>query len=117
MPEETGLIEVTAKTQEGAEATVAYDFGANLDDAVDKYGAEVVFSLFRAQAKIQLQARMRAWMTAEPPKDVNAAAAMWKPGVVQDRTMDPLSVARNYLATLASSEDKAKFLEALKDVM
>ena len=117
MAEETGIIKVVAKTQDGDQgpsAEVAYDFGANLDDASKKFGPEVVFSLYRAQAKIQLQARMRTWMNADPPKDVVAMAAMWKPGMVAERGLDPLAIAKTYLANLTDAEEKAAFLEQLK---
>lgn len=119
MAENTGILQVTAKSGEGddkEEATVAYDFGTDLNDMKNKFGEDVVFSLARAQAKIQLQARMRSWMSADPPKDVNAMAAIWKPGMVAERSLDPAAVARNYLAN-ATEEEKKAFLENIKSVL
>jgi len=110
----TGMLEVTAKITDGPESSVAYDFGENIAKASQKFGEDVVFSLYRAQAKIQLQARMRSWMGAEVPKDCAAMASMWKPGLVADRGLDPLTTAKTYLANLTNPEDKKAFLEELK---
>ena len=36
-----------------------YDFGENLQEAIDKFGAEVVFSQYLANAKVKIQGIMR----------------------------------------------------------
>jgi len=41
-------------------------------------------------------------------------ASMWKPGLVADRGLDPLTTAKTYLANLTNPEDKKAFLEELK---
>lgn len=114
---ESGIIEVKAKSEGQEEVSVSYDFGKDLDDMVDKFGKDIVFTNARAQMKIKLQANMRTWMSAEPPRDVAAMAAMWKPGAVVDRALDPVTVAKNYVATLATPEEKAAFLEQIKSAL
>lgn len=70
--------------------TVNYDFGTNLDEAVDKFGAETVFNCFKDAAVIKLQALLRRKLTAalvgdkdgkttDLPEDVQELVADWKP--------------------------------------
>jgi hypothetical protein len=56
------LTEIKATKKPGdveKEAAIAYDFGANLDDAAGKFGAEVVFTNFKRTAVITAQAAIR----------------------------------------------------------
>jgi len=78
----------TAKDAEGKtiprSATVEYNFGADLKEAVELFGAPVVFSKFQAQASTDLGNSCRRILN--DPKngeaDCAAFAAKWKPGVV-----------------------------------
>ena len=108
--EATGVIEVTAK-KDGKEATVNFDFGVDLDDAVDQYGADVVFSRYRAAAKIDLQSVMRRYL--EAGKDCQDLLNIWKPGVTLERIVDPKAAAKNAFAKMDAKE-KADFLAELK---
>ncbi len=113
MSEETtsGIIEVSAKTGDGHEGTLNYDFGVDLDDAVAKFGAEVVFTNFRKSAKIDLQSVMRRYMSAG--RDINELLTKWKPGVTLERTVDPKAAAKNAFAKM-SDEEKKQFIQELK---
>ena len=95
------MIEITArKMVDGVqqEAVIASDLGDTLEDAIEKFGDEVVFSNFKQSAKITAQAAMRRYL--ESGLDNSAIAekmSAWKPGVTLDRTIDPVSTLRNML--------------------
>lgn len=72
--------------------TVKYDFGANLDEAVDLFTADVVYNLFKDAAIIALQAKLRRHLTASIvpnksgetvalPDDPQTLVDDWKPSV------------------------------------
>jgi len=109
----SGLIEVSAKKDE-KEGTINYDFGADLDEAVEMFGADVVFSRYRAAAKIDLQAVMRRYLAAG--KDCEELAEKWKPGMVMERVVDPKAAAKNAFAKM-SEEEKEAFLAELRSQM
>jgi hypothetical protein len=88
-----------------------FPFGKDLDDAVAKYTGEIVFSNYRAQAKIKLQAIMRSYLIAG--KDIGDLLKTWKPGLQMERTpVDPMVAAENKFERLSPEEQKA-FLEKL----
>jgi uncharacterized protein with HEPN domain len=62
------MLEVKA-TKQGTDREVVamVDLGDNLQDAIEKFGEEVVFTNFQAQAKIRAQAIMRDMLTAGRP--------------------------------------------------
>ena len=89
---------VSAKIQStGRELTVNYDFGADLDSAVETFGADVVFARFRAAATVDLQGVMRRHMQDQTGKDdvvtsaektddeIIAIVAEWKPGLAKPK--------------------------------
>lgn len=105
---------VTAKTiikdgdRKGEEVSgsIEYDFGNDLADAQGKFGADVVFSLFEQQAKIQCQARMRAELLSSTGS-VTRVAEQWKPGVQMRASVDPIVVAKNAFAGMDPEAKKA----------
>jgi len=106
-------VDVSVKAPKvGKEATLQYDFGNDLDDAVAKFGAGVVFSNFVQNAIIVLQGAMRSRL--QKGGDVAALATIWKPGVkLQAVARDPKAAAIAAFATM-SAEEKKKFLADLK---
>ena len=110
--EKSGVIEVTAKKND-AEATINYDFGADLDEMVEKFGKDVTFSQARAQMKIKLQALMRAYL--EAGKDCDDLATTWKPGMQMERVVDPIASAKKAFSTMDPAAKKA-FLEELRNM-
>lgn len=58
-----GYAEFTIKHQDGQSYTMGYDFGNDVEDAVSRYGADTVFSLFVVGAKTQ--ARNKAYGMAK----------------------------------------------------
>lgn len=110
------MMEITAKKQVNGEdraATIAADLGENLNDAVAKFGEEVVFSNFKQSAKITAQAAMRRMLEAGSDQDAVAnKMAAWKPGVTLDRSIDPVAALKAKMATM-SKADKAELLKEL----
>ena len=107
-------IDVAAKKGE-LEATIQYDFGDNLDNAVDLFGKDVVFSNFVQSAKISLQALMRARL--EKGGNVTELAEIWKPGIqLQRAAVDVLAQAKSKFAKM-TQEERLAYLEALQASM
>ena len=111
--QESGVIEVKA-TKTGFDPVVTtFDFGANLDEMVEKFGGEVVFTQARAAMKIALQGIMRRYLeNGKSVEEIAAIAADWKPGVQMERTVDPIAAARKAMATMDDAEKQA-FIEKL----
>ena len=110
---ESSIIAVTAK-KDGKEATVEFDFGTGLDNAVELFGADVVFSRFRAASKIDLQSIMRRYLDAG--KDCQDLLTIWKPGVTLDRVVDPKAAAKNAFSKMTPEERTAFIAELKADV-
>ena len=111
-----GAIEVTAKKTVGDDtmvAAVTYDFGENLDEMVEKFTDNIVFTNARANMKIVLQAGLRRCL--EAGQDPAAFAAAWKPGVQMERIVDPIAAAKAKYATM-DDEQRAAFLEELRSL-
>lgn len=96
------------------EVTVEYDFGDDLDAAVALCGADVVFSQYKANAKVALQGILRAKKKAGlADAAIQTVADAWKPGMVAERTaVDPAVAIQNAFATW-TDEKKANFLAKL----
>lgn len=118
-------IEVTARKPnpdgDDREVTVSYDFGDNLSEMVDLYGEDVSYNRAKASMVIDLQARLRAWMTDNLDKEGNVVskakdddeiiglAAEWKPGIKKISRKSPKEKLLDMLKEM-SPEDRAKFL-------
>ena len=92
-------------------ASVDFDFGENIEDAVAQFGAEPVFALYLSQAKVQLQGAIRAQGELGVAADeIESRLTTWKPGVRMGRaTVDPV-VALKAQYEVADEEGKAKLL-------
>lgn len=118
--------EISAKagTEDDApSATVRYDLGDNLDEAVELFGADVVYRRFVAAATIDIQAMIRRGLTrtegegdAKKPapmtqEELQAAVSEWKPGQTKPRKSkgEKALDAFNEL----SDEEKAELLKQL----
>ena len=116
MSDNTVSAKVTLEDDSEVTDSVEYDFGANLDEAVEKFGAEVIFKRFRAQAVVDLQGIMRRHMSGKEPKRGKAlqeAVNEWKPGVQKARK----SRSEKALELLGgmTPEERAEFLSSLDD--
>ena len=109
-------IEVKAKAgEEGTEHVILYDFGADLEDMVDKFGSDVVFSNARANMKIGLQAAMRRKI--KQGEDVDVLTDAYKPGVAMERSFDALGATKRKFKDMTPEERAAYIaeLEAIDD--
>jgi len=96
------------------EATCSYDFGDTLEEATDKFGADVVFSNFVANGKVAVQGIMRAKMKAGLGQvAIQELLNAHKLGMVMEKTqVDPLEAVKNAFATW-SPEKKKEYLKQL----
>jgi len=90
------LVEIAATYKKGdadVEAAILYDFGQNLEGAVEKFGADVVYSNFVRASKVTAQAAMRRLLEGgKSQEEVQTTMDSWKPGVTLERTVDPVAV-------------------------
>jgi hypothetical protein len=108
------MLEVKA-TKQGTDREVVamVDLGDNLQDAIEKFGEEVVFTNFQAQAKIRAQAIMRDMLTAgKTDEEINKFMASWKPGSARERITDPKIAFLRRFEKL-SEEEQNKYIEEL----
>lgn len=98
------------------DAVALYDFGGNLQEAVEKFGEEVVFSNYLRSGKIAIQAAMRRYLATGVEGDalqekVNAI----KLGVAAERIVDPGQQALNAFARM-TPEQQLEILQKLKSM-
>ena len=113
-PDSSGnvLIEATEKTS-GKKVAVTYNFGASLDEAIEKFGAEVVFSGFRRTSVITAQGVMRRLAKAgKSDAEIQAAITNWKPGVQAERISDPVARLKSMFSSM-SAEERQKIMAEL----
>ena len=119
MSEEGKINEIKATKKingEDKEATILYDFGGDLESAVAKFGANVVYSNFTRSAVITAQAAMRRFL--EDGLDqaaIEEKMAAWKPGVSLERTFDPTAAFMAKYAQMTPEEREAA-LEKLRSM-
>ena len=105
------MTEITATKQIGdveKSATIAFDFGADVNAAIEKFGAEVVFSNFKRSAVITAQAAIRRYMEAgKTQEEIVEAMKAWAPGVSLERSIDPVKALQNRFATMSPEEQQA----------
>ena len=96
------------------ECVVNFDFGDDLNAAVDICGEEAVHSNYRANGKVQLQSIIRAKLKAGLNQDaIQALVDTWKPGMVMEKTaVDPAKAVISAFGSW-SDEKKAEFLKSL----
>lgn len=123
-----GAVEVSAKRSgNDHQVTVPYDFGDNLQEAVELFGDDVVFSKFKAAAIVDFQGVLRRGMFDEEgegddktliPVDSETLASRetisgWKPGVTTRVSKSPKEKALAALKGM-SPEDIAAMLAELE---
>ena len=115
--------EITAKAgqeDDAPSATVLYDMGDTLEEAVDLFGADVVFKRFQAAVTIDIQALLRRGLTRvdkdkkpDPmsQEDLQALVDEWKPGVSKTRKSKSEKAIEAFQSL--SDEERAALLEQL----
>ncbi len=94
-------------------ACVEYDFGDSIQDAIEKFGEDVVFSNFKQAATISLQSRIRSWVQAgKEGDDLQEEASNWKPGMRTVSRKSPTEKLKDLLAGKSPEEIAALLQEA-----
>ena len=108
------MLEVKATKQGSDREVVAIiDLGDNLQDAIAKFGEEVIFTNFAAQAKIRAQAIIRDMMVnGKTDQEINDFMATWKPGTARDRIVDPTAAFMRKFDGM-TEEEQDKYIEEL----
>jgi len=116
---------VAESGNEGARSLeISYDFGANLDEAVAKFGADVVFSGFIADGKVAVQGVARRLLknnkedgSAYTDEEIHTKVAEYVPGVKADRgSSDPFAKIEKVVGKLTDAQ-KVEMLEKLKALL
>ncbi len=105
--------EVTAQIADGsAVITFPYDFGDSMEDAVEKFGGDIVWAYAKRALVIAAQGHARSLIKGEKSRDeILTAMAEWKPGAPrQAKTAEDR--AREILSKI-SPEERARLLESL----
>ena len=111
---------VTVSAKVGTEetspsASVTYDFGDNLDEAVSKFGADVVYARFKSASTVDLQALIRRHLDSDTPKsaaEIQELATAWKPGVQTKKRKSAGEKIQDLLGDM-SEADRTALLETL----
>lgn len=94
------------------EVVGAYDFGENLQDAADKFGADVVFSQFVAAATVKLQSIMRDKKKAgQSDDDIQAYLDGYKIGMIVERTaVNPLEAFKAAFKLMTPEQQREQLI-------
>ena len=110
------VINAKAGTDDDApSASVNFDFGDDLAQAEELFGADVVFSRFVAAATVDIQALIRRHLKAEEPKteeEIQAIVAEYKPGTSTRVRVSASEKASRAIEKLSDAE-RAALLESL----
>lgn len=106
---------VSARTEKSDRVvSTTYDFGSNLDEAVEKFGENVVYGVFLDQATIRLQAMLRRCITDEvADKEIAAKVEAWKMTVGGRERRSAAEKVQDLLGKM-SPEQKAELLKSLR---
>ena len=95
---------------------IEYDFGDDLDDAVEKYGEDVVFDLYKAAASIRVQNVARtALLNKRSPEEAVKLASTYVLGTSFSMgPRDPVRTAEAAVGRMSPEEEK-EFILKLKE--
>ncbi len=102
------IIKAKSPKAGGKEVEVIVDLGDNLQDAITKFGEDVVFSNFLASVKITAQSAIRRY-TEKGLDDaaIQAKLSAWKPGVAAERIVDPMAAIISKFNSLSKEDREA----------
>ncbi len=110
------ISEITATKKIGdveKSAAIAFDFGGTAAEAIEKFGAEVVYANFVRSAVITAQAAIRRMLEAGSTQDqITEKMKSWAPGVPLERVIDPVAAITAKMASM-SQEEKDALIEKL----
>jgi hypothetical protein len=103
--------------------SVMFDFGASIDEAVEKFGEDVVFAGFVASATIDLQNYIRTKLEAvakdadgkvipdggfaQTDVEIEFDFASWKPGIKTRERVSPMDKIKKLLGGLSAAQKEA----------
>jgi len=94
--------------------TVEYNLGDSLDEAVESFGGDVVFSNFKAHASVSIQARIRSLAKqGKTDKEIQEDFKAWKLGVASRVRKSPVEKIADAYEKM-SPEEQAAFIEKLR---
>lgn len=90
-----------------------YDFGENLNDAADKFGADVVFSQFVSGATVKIQALMRDKKKAgQTDEQIQEFLNTYKIGMVVERTaVNPLEAFKAAFKMMTPEQQRQQLID------
>ncbi len=100
------------------EVSVEYDFGDTVEEAIQIFGADVVFSNFKSACTVTLQGFMRGQMkvdkegNAKSDEEIAAAVAGWTPGQRASRSKSKGEKLKELLAGMDESQIAELLAEA-----
>lgn len=109
----------TAKTTDSDPVEVSYDFGGNLEEAVSKFGEDVVYARYKASAVIDLQSLIRGQIRKVKEGEmidvavIQEVVAAWVPGVRQARGKSSEEKAKDAIGKLTPEARAALLAELL----
>lgn len=109
-------MKVTAKKTNGPSVEVDFDFGADLNGIVTRFGEDVAYKAVLAALKVQFQAWLRAQATAGKTSEAIQTELNnngWKPGE-RKAGKSPQDKLRSLLDSM-SAEDRASFIKDFKN--
>ena len=94
------------------EVTGQYDFGENLQDASDKFGADVVFSQFVSAATVKIQSLMRDKKKAgQTDEQIQEFLNTYKIGMVVERTaVNPLEAFKAAFKMMTPEQQREQLI-------
>jgi hypothetical protein len=98
---------ITAKVPKANDRVVEglIELGENLQDAIEKFGAEVVYTNFKASAKITAQALIRrSAEKGDSDEVIQSKLSAWKPGVASERIVDPMASIMSKFSSLPADK-------------
>jgi len=105
--------------EEGIPFEGEYDFGGDVEGAIEKFGADVVYNHFRLSAGLQVGARVRDLLQAgKNDAEIQAYLDGYKIGVKAQRASkkDPRSAYKDKLMSLSPEEREAEFQKLLAEL-
>ncbi len=92
--------------------TINYDFGDNLADAIKKHDDAVVFTNYKANGTVVIQAGIRRELEANKSQtEITAKFKGYKLGTAMDRSIDVQAAFTAKWASMSPEERKAMLVE------
>jgi len=106
---EVNVIKASKKCNgEEKSVQIEFDFGGSVEAAIDRFGADVVYSNFTRASVITAQSIIRRMMeTGKGQEEIQEFMAAWKPGVSIERTVDPVASVLGKFGSMSPEEQKA----------